>query len=109
MGEHRLAGRVADRIDARVRGAAAIVDGDEAARVGRRLRTVKPDRVRLRAPTDGDEHAVESRATVIVERRLDGVTGFANVGDFRAKVDRREELLAAARERLDELAVDAGQ
>src|SRR5882672_7845750 len=109
MGEHGLAGNVADRVDRRVGGTTAIVDGDEAARVGARARVLETQPRAGRAPADRDQHAIEGLRVAGVEARLDRRALLEERRHLRAQVDLREERLAPAGERLDEGSVHARQ
>src|SRR5713226_1471095 len=109
VGEHRLARDVADGPDARVGGAAPLVYGDETVRVGPGARRLETELRADGAPPDGDEHAVEGDGVALAEARLDLRSLLVQRRHLRAETDLHEELLAMARERLDEVAVHAGQ
>src|SRR5439155_276788 len=61
------------------------------------------------AAPDGDEHAVEGGGVPLAEARLDLRSLLVERRHLRAETDLHEELFAMARERLDEVAVHAGQ
>ena len=59
MGEHRLAGHVADREDVRLGSTALRVHLDEPARVDLHVGAFEAERGAVGAAADGDEHLVE--------------------------------------------------
>src|SRR5919197_1516060 len=59
--KHRLAGHITDRVDPRIAGAAALLDGDEPPRVGLHLCHLEPQALGLRTTPDGDQHPIEGR------------------------------------------------
>src|SRR5439155_22593844 len=71
VGQHRLAGGVADGEDPRLDRRTAGVDLDEAAGVLFRARRLEPDALGERPAADGDQHAVERRRGT-ADRRLPG-------------------------------------
>src|SRR5207244_1514417 len=102
VGEHRLAGDVADGPDARVGGAAPLVYGDEAVRVGPDTRRLETQLRADGAAPDGDEHAVEGDRVALAEARLDLRSLLVERRHLRAETDLHEELFAMARERRSE-------
>src|SRR5262249_58854475 len=107
MGEHRLAGHVAARVDRRIARPAALVDLDEAARIDGRTRALETEPRARRPPPDRDQHAIERLAVLAVEAGLDRRALLEERGYLRAQADLREELLAPSRERLHERAIHA--
>ena len=109
MGEHRLAGDVADRVDRRIRGATALVDRNDAARVDAGAGRLEPQAGADRRAADRDQHAVERLDRVAAEAGLDRRAPLRERRHRGAEPDLREELLAPPRERLDQVAVRARQ
>src|SRR5207237_8934118 len=93
-GERRLAGDVADGVDRRVAGPAALVDGNEAARVDARPRALEPQPGAGRPPADRDQQAVERLGLVAVETRLDRRALLEERGHLRPRANLRDALLA---------------
>ena len=86
VGEHRLAGDVADRVDVRVGGAAALVDLDEAAALGQ-PRPGSPRARGRRSARGGPPRRARgrtSRASWPSSARLDAAAGLAQRGHPRA-------------------------
>src|SRR6266481_9990648 len=97
MGQHRLAGYVAYRVDVRVVGPAAIVDLDEGAAVGEpNAGRLEPEAAAPGPAAHRDEHSIKRLGVLTLQRRLDAVTGLAQPGHLRAQVNGREQLLDPA-------------
>src|SRR5215472_8450301 len=109
VGEHGLAGDVADGVEMRVARPAALVDGHEAPLGERGPGRLETQRFRDGAPADRHQHAVEGLGRLALDGGLDGAGTRLEGGDLTAEVDSREELLAAPGQRLHEIAVHAGE
>ena len=68
MGEHRLAGHVADRPDVAHRGRAVLVDADERA-AHRQVEPLEAEAARAGAPADRDENLVGGNGLLLAVRR----------------------------------------
>src|SRR5436309_13826071 len=98
VGEHRLAGDVADGPDARVGGAAPLVYGDEAVRVGPDTRRLETQLRADGAAADGDEHAVEGDGGPLAEARLELRCLLVERRHLRAEPERHVDRFALALE-----------
>src|SRR5690606_20931692 len=108
VGEHRLAGDVADGEDVLVAGALLAVHFDETAIVHGDAGIFQPQVGAVGPPTHADEHAVKLAADgplLALHVHLDALARVAHAGHFRAQVDRVEEAFEAALQRLDQVAV----
>ena len=111
VGEHRLADDVADRVDVRDVGAPLLVDGDHAALVDLDAAGLEVEQVAVGAAADGDEDEVVGLrlgSVVALELDLEPVVVRLDPGDLRREHDRLVAALDPLRERLDEVAVAAG-
>src|SRR2546425_12749792 len=104
MGKHGLAGDVTDTVDPLIVGATTIIDGDDASLVRSHAGRLEAQPLRLRAPAHGNQHAVEQQR-LVAQPDLDATARLAEARHPGFQEDAREQLLAATRERLDEIAI----
>ena len=114
MREHRLADDVADREDVRDIGAHLLVDRDPAAVADVYAGLLGRDVLSIRTPSHGEQHAVvgfgrgRAAAFGVLERRREALRPRLDLRDLRLEQDLLVALLDAARERLHDVGIGAG-
>ena len=110
--EHRLAGHVADRQDVRVGRALLLVGDDEAFSSISTSVFSRPKPRAVRPAADRDQHAAEALgcgAVGVFEVDFDRLVHVGERDDLGFQVDAGEDLLQPLVQRLDQVAIGAGQ